>query len=451
MALLQTILITLFTLAVLIGVHEWGHFWVARRCGIKVLRFSIGFGKPLCRWHDKRGTEFVIAAVPFGGYVKMLDEREGPVDANEQPHAFNRQPIPYRLATVAAGPIVNFMLAIMVYWWVFLGGVSGVAPIIGTIEAGSAAHTAGLEVGQEIVSIDGEPTPTWEALHLQLLRRMGESGAILFAVQEPSSGVIDELEVPIHRWLAGDQIVDLIGALGIELYRPPVLSVVGKIVPNSPADQAGLQPGDTILTADGENVRMWNAWVNYVRARPGDSILVEYERQAHYDHTNIVPKLYYDESGQPYGQVGMTVAVPQWPESMRRTMHYNVWEAMVASLERTWQLSVFTLSSIKKMLEGVVSSKNLSGPITIAKVAAASVQSGVTSYLSFLALLSVSLGVLNLLPIPVLDGGHIVYILIEGVTGRALPEKIQLLGYQIGLLMILAAMFLALYNDIVRW
>ena len=450
MELLQTILITVFTLAVLVTIHEYGHFWVARRCGVKVLRFSIGFGQALYRWHDKQGTEFVIAAIPLGGYVKMLDEREGEVAASELQYAFNRKPVLSRLAVVAAGPLANFILAIVAYWCVFAGGVTGVVPIIGSVAPGSIAEMASLESGQEIVAIDGEPTPTWQALHLRLLERIGESGRIDFSVKYPNSDITYDSSAELNDWLVGDEATDLIAGLGVELYRPKLLAVINEVVEQSPAQQAGLKTGDKILLVDDQPVADWAAWVEYVRARPNQPISVVFLRDDQQLTSTLTPATQYDEDQNAYGQVGVSVQIPEWPEQMMRSFQYGPLQALDQALERTWSMTMFTLESIKKMLMGLISPKNLSGPITIAKVASASANSGLEAYLGFLALLSVSLGVLNLLPIPVLDGGHIMYGLVELVTGKEVSLGIQKLGYQVGLFIIIGIMILALYNDISR-
>ena len=450
MELLQTIVVLLITLAVLVTIHEFGHFWVARRCGIKVLRFSVGFGKPLYRWHDKTGTEFVVAAIPLGGYVKMLDEREGNVPEDQLEFTFNRKPVTQRLATVAAGPAANFLLAIVIYWALFASGVTGVVPIIGAIEKGSVAEAAGLEVGQEIVAVDGEPTPTWQSLHLRLLERIGETGQIDFAVKYSDSDVVYQSSAQLDQWLAGSEATDLVGGIGLELYRPPVLAVVDQVVSGSPADNAGLKRGDRIISADATTIDDWAQWVEYVRARPGQTISLIVERDAQQLSMTITPATKHDENDQAYGQVGVGVMWPEWPEDMKRSFSYGVVGAMAEAVRRTGQMSLFTLESIKKMLLGLISPKNLSGPITIAKVATASAKSGLEAYLGFLALLSVSLGVLNLLPIPVLDGGHILYGLMELLTGRQVSERVQMVGYQLGAVIIAGVMIFALYNDLTR-
>jgi regulator of sigma E protease len=449
MELLNTILITLLTLAVLVAVHEYGHFWVARRCGVKVLRFSIGFGKPLWRRTDSQGTEYVVAAIPLGGYVKMLDEREAEVDAAELDRAFNRKPVLQRIAVVAAGPLANFLLAIVAFWALFLAGESGYAPVIGEVEPGSVAEIAGLEPGQEIVAVDGEQTPTWQALSFRLLDRIGDSGSIGFAVKYPESDVVYESEAVVDRWLSGQEAPDLYGGLGIRLYTPDVVPLVGELVAGGPAERAGIETGDRVLSADGVDMPLWVDWVNYVRARPGEAIAVTLERDGSTVQLDLVPERVVEE-GEAFGRVGMGVTLPSMPDSMVRQFQRGPIEALGASLVRTGDLVVFTLNSIKKMVQGLISPKNLSGPITIAKVASASAKSGLESYISFLALLSISLGVLNLLPIPVLDGGHLLYYTVELLAGRPVPEKIQALGYQLGLFLVLGIMMLALYNDFAR-
>jgi regulator of sigma E protease len=450
MELLQTILITLVTLGIVVTIHEFGHFWVARRCGVKVLRFSIGFGQALFRWSDKHGTEFVLAAIPLGGYVKMLDGREQDVPEKDQPYAFNNKPVGQRLAVFAAGPIANLILAVLIYWFLFVGGVTGVAPVIDTVEPGSIAEMASLEAGQEIIAVDGEATPTWEALHFRLLQRIGESGPIDFSVKYPDSDFVYQSQAELNGWLAGSEATDLIGGLGLALYRPALLATIGQVVEASPADAAGLLVDDTILSANGDEIADWISWVEYVRANPGKLIDVVYLRNGGEYSTLLTPATLHEEDGTPYGQVGLGVQVPEWPPGMIRSFSYGVFGSLTKSLEKTGSMALFTLESIKKMLMGLISPKNLSGPITIAKVASATADSGLESYLGFIALFSISLGVLNLLPIPVLDGGHILYGLIELLTGREVSMKIQVLGYQLGLFVIVGVMILALYNDISR-
>ncbi|HSG60190.1 MAG TPA: RIP metalloprotease RseP [Pseudomonadales bacterium] len=450
MELLQTIVSMIVTLGILVAFHEYGHFQVARWCGVKVLRFSIGFGTPLLRWYDKQGTEFVIAALPLGGYVKMVDEREGEVAETDRPYAFNRQSVQKRIAIVAAGPLANFILAVVAFWFVFISGVTGLAPIVGNIVPDSVAERAGIEVGHEIVAVDGVDTPTWQSVSLQLMHRLGETGTISFVSKHPDGDVRYESQTYLNEWLKGDEEPDLLRGIGFEPYRPALLPVVGELTPNGPAEMAGLQRGDIILQADGVAMDDWETWVNYVRERPGQSVDIVVDRQGVVLDMQIQPAYTRAEDGSEYGRVGMGLLPPTWPESMLRQMHYGPLGALVAAADRTWELSVFTLGSIEKMISGLISPKNLSGPITIAKVAGDSARSGVEAYLSFLALLSVSLGVLNLLPVPVLDGGHLLFYGIEWIKGSPVSERIQLLAYQFGIVVVISLMIFAFYNDIVR-
>ena len=449
MNVVQMILITAVTLGVLVTIHEYGHFWVARRCGVKVLRFSIGFGKALFRWHDRHGTEFVVAAIPLGGYVKMLDEREGEVAPELLPMSFNRQPVTRRIAIVAAGPIANFLLAIVLFWAIFVSGISGVAPIIGAIKPDSPAAVAGLAEGQEIVAIDGDETPTWQAVDERLMRRLGESGPLQVSVKRPDTDAVQQVTVQLDNWLAGQEVPDMIGSLGIELWRPRGEPVIERLMPNGPAERAGLKVGDRIEAANGEAMPDWQTWLDYVRARPEQLLKLSVLRGEERLDIEVTPERKVDESGKAYGLVGL-VGTIKWPESMERSFSYSPLSAVVPALKRTWTMSVVTLESIKKMILGMISPKNLSGPIKIAKVATASAQLGWEPYVAFLAFFSVSLGVLNLLPIPVLDGGHILFALPELITGKPLPEKVQAFGQQIGLFIIVGVMLLALYNDLLR-
>ena len=448
--ILQTILVTIATLAILVAVHEYGHFWMARRCGVKVLRFSVGFGRPLLTWTDRRGTEFVVAGIPLGGYVKMLDEREAPVPAELQSQAFNRATPKSRIAIAAAGPLANIVLAIFVYWLIFLNGVTGVAPIVAEVEAGSLAARAGIVAGQEFIAVDGTATPTWETLQMQLLERIGEDGDIHLSLKYPDSDLVYESTVALSGWMQGVEEPNPVRELGVTLYTPALLPTLDKIMPDSPAERAGLQSGDVVLAIDGKDVASWSEWVDYVRGIPEQSATLLVDRNGQQRQLQITPERKLDESANAYGYVGVSVAMPEWPKEMQRTVDYGILGAAVAAVDKTWQMSAFTLTSIKKMLTGLLSPKNLSGPITIAKVASSSVQYGFFSWLTFLALLSVSLAVLNLLPIPVLDGGHIVYALFEWLTGKPVAEQVQIWANQLGLVLVVFVMVFALYNDVLR-
>ena len=449
MSALYMIAGTLIALGVLVTFHEFGHFWVARRCGVKVLRFSVGFGMPLLRWHDKQGTEFVVAAIPLGGYVKMLDEREGEVPVDQLDQSFNRKSVRQRIAIVAAGPIANFLLALVFFWVLAMLGSEQVRPVIGAVESGSIAAKAGLNAGQEIVSIDGEPTSGWAAVNLQLVRRLGESGAIQLLVREQGSTAESPRTLALDNWLKGADEPDPIRSLGIRPWRPALPPVLAELDPKGPAHAAGLKTGDRLLSLDGQPLDDWQQVVDTVRTRPDTKIMLRIER----DNAQIdvpVTLAARGESKAPSGYLGAGVKAIDWPPEMIREVSYGPLAAIGEGARRTWTMSILTLDSLKKMLFGELSVKNLSGPITIAKVAGASAQSGVADFLNFLAYLSISLGVLNLLPIPVLDGGHLLFYLIEWVRGRPLSDRVQGWGVQIGISLVVGVMLLALVNDLGR-
>ncbi|SDB29498.1 RIP metalloprotease RseP [Pseudomonas sp. NFACC13-1] len=449
MSALYMIVGTLVALGVLVTFHEFGHFWVARRCGVKVLRFSVGFGMPLLRWHDKKGTEFVVAAIPLGGYVKMLDEREGEVPADQLDQSFNRKTVRQRIAIVAAGPIANFLLAMVFFWGLAMLGSEQVRPVIGGVEAGSVAARAGLGAGQEIVAIDGEPTSGWAAVNLQLVRRLGESGSLQLMVREQGSTVDSPRELILDNWLKGADEPDPIRSLGIRPWRPALPPILAELDPKGPAQAAGLKTGDRLLALDGQPVSDWQQVVDSVRVRPDTKIVLRIER----DGAPIdvpVTLAARGESKAPTGYLGAGVKAVDWPPEMIREVSFGPVAAIGEGARRTWTMSILTLDSLKKMLFGELSVKNLSGPITIAKVAGASAQSGVADFLNFLAYLSISLGVLNLLPIPVLDGGHLLFYLIEWARGRPLSDRVQGWGIQIGISLVVGVMLLALVNDLGR-
>ena len=449
MSALYMIVGTLVALGVLVTFHEFGHFWVARRCGVKVLRFSVGFGMPLLRWHDSKGTEFVVAAIPLGGYVKMLDEREGEVPADQLDQSFNRKTVRQRIAIVAAGPIANFLLAMVFFWALAMLGSEQVRPVIGAVEAGSVAARAGLGAGQEIVAIDGEPTSGWAAVNLQLVRRLGESGSLQLMVREQGSTADSPRELVLDNWLKGADEPDPIRSLGIRPWRPALPPVLAELDPKGPANAAGLKAGDRLLAFDGQPVSDWQQVVDSVRVRPDTKIMLRVER----DGASIdvpVALAARGESKAPTGYLGAGVKAVDWPPEMIREVSFGPVAAIGEGARRTWTMSVLTLDSLKKMLFGELSVKNLSGPITIAKVAGASAQSGVADFLNFLAYLSISLGVLNLLPIPVLDGGHLLFYLIEWARGRPLSDRVQGWGIQIGISLVVGVMLLALVNDLGR-
>ncbi|MEB0104324.1 sigma E protease regulator RseP, partial [Pseudomonas sp. CCI3.2] len=440
---------TLVALGVLVTFHEFGHFWVARRCGVKVLRFSVGFGMPLLRWHDRKGTEYVLAAIPLGGYVKMLDEREGEVPADQVHQSFNRKTVYQRIAIVIAGPVANFLLAIVFFWFLAMLGSQQVRPVIGAVESGSLADKAGLSAGQEIVAVDGEPTSGWSAVNLQLVRRLGESGTIALQVHDQGSTVDSPRMLTLDKWLKGADEPDPIRSLGIRPWRPALAPVLAELDPKGPAQAAGLKTGDRLLAIDGQPLSDWQQVVDAVRLRPAAKISLRVERDGAQLDVPLTLATKTDSKATT-GYLGAGVKGVDWPPEMLREVSYGPLAAVGEAAKRTWTMSVLTLDSLRKMLFGELSVKNLSGPITIAKVAGASAQSGIGDFLNFLAYLSISLGVLNLLPIPVLDGGHLLFYLVEWARGRPLSDRVQGWGVQIGISFVVGVMLLALVNDLGR-
>ncbi|MEC7516989.1 MAG: RIP metalloprotease RseP [Pseudomonadota bacterium] len=451
MQVLFSIVMALVTLGILVTIHEYGHYWVARRCGVRVLRFAVGFGRPLAMRVDRHGTEFALCAIPLGGYVKMLDERDEGQDvtAENRHESFNAQPVRNKLAIVSAGPAANFLLAILVLFGLFLRGETGIAPVIEAVEPGSVAHDMGLMQGQEIVAVDGTSTQTVSNVRFALLKRLGDTGTIDISVGNALSDLQQTYALPIDRWLGGAEAPDPTRALGLTLGIPPLQPSVGSLVEGGPATRAGFEVGDTIIEADGQAISTWSQWVDLVRASPGRSIAVLVERDGQTIELTVVPRS-TGTSDAEVGSVGMGVVIPDVPEDRIRRQGRNPVEALSAAIERTFALTVFTFESMWKMIQGLISTKNLSGPIAIAQVAASTAESGFTTWLSFLALLSISLGAINLLPIPVLDGGHIVFHSLEGLLGRPVPEQIQIMSYQVGLLAVFTLMVFAIYNDVAR-
>ncbi|RMG34662.1 MAG: RIP metalloprotease RseP [Gammaproteobacteria bacterium] len=438
-------------IGLLVSVHEFGHFWVARRLGIRVLRFSIGFGRPLWRREAADGTEYVVAAIPLGGYVKMLDEREGPVPPAELSRAFNRQSLGIRSAVVAAGPVFNFLFAILAFWLVLVIGEIGARPLVGEVAPDGPAAQAGLVPGSEIVAVDGEATPTWGLVMQALAEASLSSDPIRIRARLPD-GEERELSLPPER--IGDiaEQPDLLEILGIEPDRPPVPPVIGKVLAGEPAAQAGLRPGDRIIEADGRAIPDWADWVRYVQDRPGRPIRLRVERDGRELELELIPasrKVGDREIGR-IGAVNRPLeedALAHW----RAEYRLDPLAALPVAVSRTLEYSVLTLKVIWRILTGQASVQNLSGPLSIADAAGTTASYGLVSFLRFLAIVSISLGVLNLLPIPVLDGGHLLFFLLEAVRGGPLPERWLEQGQRIGLALLAAIMALAFYVDIVRY
>ncbi|UYG08185.1 RIP metalloprotease RseP [Halomonas sp. M4R1S46] len=450
MDLIQNVLAVIVVLGLLITFHEFGHFWVARRCGVKVLRFSVGFGKPLWSRHDRHGTEFAVAAIPLGGYVKMLDEREGPVDPAERHLAFNRKSVWSRIAIVVAGPLANFLLALVAYWALFVAGISTVVPVIGEVTPDSPAARGGLVAGQEITAVQDEAVRSWEEINLKLVAAIGASGELTLSARDEGASRSREHRLPVEDWLVRQDPPQPLASLGITPWRPAMPAVLSQVAEGEAAAAAGLVPGDEVLAVNGTPVEDWSHFVTLVRARPGERLTLTVARDGETRELSLTPRANTLQDGTTVGYIGAGVEPVAWPDAYRREIRYGPLAAMGQAVSRTGEMTVLTLDAIRKMVVGLISPSNLSGPITIARIAGDTARSGLESFIGFLAYLSISLGVLNLLPIPVLDGGHLLYYLVEAARGRPVSERTQALGLRIGLALVGTLMLMALYFDLMR-
>jgi regulator of sigma E protease len=436
-------------LGILIAVHEFGHFWVARRLGIKVLRFSIGFGRPLWSWRvGADRMELAIGAFPLGGYVKMLDENEGEVPPAEVHRAFNRQKTWKRMAIVVAGPLFNFLFAILAYWAVYLVGVDGVKPVVGKVMEGSIAQQGGFRAGDEILSIDGKAVQSWDQRRLYLFQRALDRARVNVEVRDSGGQVelrrLDLSKLPVQAVNASllERGIGLIG------YIPEPLPVIGATEPG-PATRAGMKVGDRLVEVNGEPVRSWENLVALISKSPGKPVHIAAERDGERLGFEVTPDA-VELDGQTIGRINIRPQFSEIPDDMRVKVRYGVGEALTEGIRNTWSMSVLTLEMLYRMLKLEVSARNISGPITIAQYAGFSAKACVTQFVLFLGVISISLGVLNLLPIPVLDGGHLMYYIIEAVKGSPLPERFLMIGQQIGVALLVGLMVLAFYNDLTR-
>lgn len=445
--LLQSVLGFVLAIGILVTFHEFGHYWVARRCGVRVLCFSIGFGKPLWSRVAADGTRWQVAAIPLGGYVKMLDEREAPVSAEEQPFAFNRKPVAQRIAIVAAGPVANFLLAIVFYALVQMIGQPALRPVLGPVSAESVAADAGLQEGDTLVRIAGQSVATWDRARLQLLQASLGAQTLEVALRRASG---EDYAATLPLASAPSEPLEFFDYLGLVPPQVRLEPILGQILDGSPADRAGLQVGDRITRLDAREVASWRALVTLIRERPAEEVRLGVQRADAELQVSLRLAEVMTEQG-PVGQLGAGVAEQAhlW-QDFRFIHRLGPFQSVLAGVEQTLNMSVLTVKMLWRMVLGEVSVKNLSGPLSIAEFAGVSAAAGVVSFLGFLALISVSLGVLNLLPVPVLDGGHLLYYGIEAVKGSPLSERVQSLGHSVGLAMLLGLMMVALYNDLTR-
>jgi regulator of sigma E protease len=450
MDLLHTLFYFLVAISVLVSFHEFGHFWVARKAGVKVLRFSVGFGKVLWSYQKNAGaTEYVVSAIPLGGYVKMVDEREGEVSDADLPYAFNRQSLLVRIAVVAAGPVFNLVLAVALFWSVLVIGETGIKPILGEVEQGTLAASAGFVEGDEIVSVNDKATPIWiEAMTVLVSSALDGERSIKVAVKN-----IDGQEAVRMLTLTDKDSENpdvLYKRLGFKPWSPKLQPIIGKVLPDSAALAAGLKQGDLIVSADATPINHWMQWVTTVKSHPDVAIMLVIERDGVRLPVTITPKGAKVGSNTE-GKVGASVYIP---EALMKSMsvEYSLppLAAIPVALQTTYYYSVTSLKMMGRMLIGKASVENLSGPISIAQYAGESATMGLTPFIKFMALVSVSLGVLNLLPIPVLDGGHLLFFAIEGIKGSPVSERAQVFFQQIGITILVSLMALVMFLDIER-
>jgi regulator of sigma E protease len=450
MTILTSLAAFVVAIGVLVTVHEYGHYLAARLMGVKVLRFSVGFGTPIYRRHfGADRAEFVIAAIPLGGYVKMLDEREAPVPAEEVARAFNRKSLRARNTVIVAGPLANFLLAVLAYAAMFMIGVPGLKPVVGDVQPGSAAALGGLQFGDQIVMVGSRRVQDWDQANLRLLDHAVRADAVELTV-------LDREGREFRRTVALENRRELLGEgqflerLGIRPYRPTLEPLIGSIERGSRAAEAGLRPGDHVLSVDGRPVDSWSGWVEVIQASPEQSLQVVVRREGVERALTLIPAA-IEVEGEARGRIGAGVdaAQPQMQE-LATLVRLGPMQGLAAGAARTWEVSILTLRVLWRMITGEASVKNIAGPVTIAEFAGMTAIIGITAFLGFLALVSVSLGIINLLPVPVLDGGHLMFNLVEWIKGSAVSERAQLIGQQVGLVAIAALMMLALYNDFTR-
>jgi len=444
---MQSLLYLIVTLAILVVVHEFGHFWVARRCGVKVLKFSVGFGKPLWSRLGKDGTEYIVAAIPLGGYVKMLDEREGDVAEEELEYAFNRKPLGSRVAIVAAGPIANLLFAIIAYWFVFVLGIPGIRSIVGEVTPNTPAAVAQIIAGDEIIAINGSHTPTWSSAYRKLAKLAESGGVADLMINTGGSNIERQIDIP-KRDLSSPVSHSLLAQLGLSPVRVQLQPIIDSVLQGGAGEKAGLRSGDEIISVDGQLINGWSLFVEIVQNSAQQPLKVIVKRKSGTELLIITPT----KSDNNSAKIGVTVDSSQTviPAELQAVEQYRWGSAIGRACYETWSFSSSTLKSLVGMLTGSVSSKNIGGPITIAQYAGASADRGLISFISFLAMISISLGILNLLPIPILDGGHLALYFVEWIRGAPMSEQVLFQSQKIGMILLVMLMLLAFFNDLTR-
>jgi regulator of sigma E protease len=449
MNILWSLAAFIVALGVLITVHEFGHFWVARRCGVYVQRFSVGFGRTLWRRTDKYGTEYVLAVIPLGGYVKMLDERNETVPDELRHQSFNSKTVWQRAAIISAGPIANFIFAVFAYWLVFIIGVPAVRPVVGEVTPQSIAAQSNISPGMELKSIDGIETPDWDSVRLSLIGEIGNNQTTLGVSQFGASEVVEK-KLDLTQWRFDPEKQDPVVALGIIPRGPQIESVLAEVQTDSAAQKAGLQAGDRIVKVDGQVLANWRTFAMQVRDNPGKPIALEVERAGSSVDITLTPDTKSVGKGKELGFAGVVPKVIPLPDEYKTIRQYGPFVAFYEAGDKTWQLMKLTVNMLGKLITGDVKLNNLSGPISIAQGAGMSAEYGLVYYLMFLALISVNLGIVNLFPLPVLDGGHLVFLAIEKLKGGPVSERVQNFSYRIGAIVLVMVMGLALFNDFSR-
>ncbi|MEY3182764.1 MAG: hypothetical protein RLZ35_749 [Pseudomonadota bacterium] len=448
MLIMQSIIGFVIAIGILVAIHEWGHFWVARKCGVKVLRFSIGFGPALLRWHDKQGTEYVLAAIPLGGYVKMLGEQDAKVEPALRHLSFSEKPVWKRAAVVVAGPLVNILFSVLALWLVFMMGVPVMRPVIGPVTKGGLAAQAGLLPREEIVAVNQGTVHSWEEVMLSVTESAASGDEVMdLELKSLNKPGVHHVQVPVPtEWLQKNR-PDFFDLFGLEPYDP-VPATIATVSPGKAADQAGFKAGDTVLVADGQEMVNRNQFAQYVQKHPNQTMSVTVLRNGEKKQLRVIPQGEKNEKGQTIGVIGIAFipGTNQW-DSFFKTQRLGPIDALIKATQKTGRYAVLTIEMMGKMFTGNASLKNIGGPVTIAKQAGHSVSMGFVSFIQFLAIISVSLGVLNLLPLPVLDGGHLLFYAYEAIRRKPLSMRLQEAGYRIGFVLLMMLMGLALYND----
>lgn len=449
MQLFLTLLYFILAVGILITVHEWGHFLVARWSGVKVLRFSLGFGKPILTYHGRKGTEYVLALIPLGGYVKMLDEEEGPVSEEEKPFAFNRKSVWARLAVVLAGPLFNMIFAVFALWLMFVIGINTLAPIVSQVKNPSAAFVTGFKPMDEVLSVANHPIQNWRDFQLEMVAQLGAKKPVAVLVKNINTKAKKTLFIHMGTWQLNPNKPDVLKSIGIQPFIPSIKPVIGQVIETGAAMKAGLKPGDKILFIDGKPITDWMQVVSLVRQSPKTPLALKVINNQLEKDIVLVPAV-KKEKGKKVGFVGLMPKKTDWPTGWLRVEHYSFLHAVPRAFKETWNLTALSFKMLGKFVTGDVSLRNIGGPIGIAQGAGQSARAGMAYYLSFLALVSISLGILNILPIPMLDGGHVLFYMIEIARGRPLSEAAKQKGMAVGLMFLFALTALAVFNDVTR-